>query len=100
MNYYIKNLGGEWNLSAKDININLKVQVPGSVYNDLLANKIIPDPFYKDNEYLVREYMVHDYVYEREFKITEDELKTDYVNRVLKGIDTLAEIYLNDTLII
>lgn len=99
MNYYIKNLGGEWNLSAKDININLKVQVPGSVYNDLLANKIIPDPFYKDNEYLVREYMVHDYVYERDFKITEDELKTDYVNLVLKGIDTLAEIYLNDTLI-
>src|SRR3954466_12829763 len=27
-----------------------KAEVPGTVHTDLMANKLIPDPFYRDNE--------------------------------------------------
>ena len=45
----IKKLDGKWTLSCK-YGDDLKATVPGSVYNDLLNNKIIDDPYYRDNE--------------------------------------------------
>ncbi|MBI9009551.1 MAG: glycoside hydrolase family 2 protein [Tenericutes bacterium] len=97
MNKVIKfNLGGTWLLSSEKIAKPIKATVPGSVYNDLLKENLIPDPFFQDNEYLVREYMNYDYSYEREFEVS-------FQNRrnflVCNGLDTLADIYLNDFLI-
>lgn len=72
--------------------------VPGSVYGDLLAAGLMPDPFVGDNEYACRERMKRDYEYEREFEITPEQLE----NRnflVCEGLDTLAEIRINGTLL-
>jgi beta-mannosidase len=68
--------------------------VPGSVYGDLLANGLMPDPFDQDNEYTVRELMNEDYAYERTFNLTPDQLSTRLFLRC-DGLDTLAEITVN-----
>jgi len=95
----IINLNGEWKLSSPDKNIYVDAQVPGSIYNDLLENKIIPDPFYRDNEQLVKSFMNSDYIYEKTFYLEEISANHKY-DLVLEGIDTLGEIYLNDSLIL
>lgn len=88
------NLNGEWQFKNVNDSEYSSAVVPGSLYNDLLLNNKIPDPFYRDNEDAVFEYNNFDYEYKRTFFI--DNL--DYNNIVLAcdGIDTLSEIYIND----
>ena len=91
-------LDGKWKLLNKELNITLDVIVPGSVYNDLYVNNIIPDPYYRDNEYKLLKYMEYDYEYIKEFNINKEDLNFD-INLCFLGIDTLSEIYINDQLV-
>ena len=91
-------LDGKWKLHNDKLNIHLDVTVPGSIYHDLYENNIIPDPYYRDNEYKVLKYMEYDYDYIKEFTLNEDDLKYD-INLCFEGLDTLTEIYLNDKLV-
>jgi len=73
-------------------------KVPGSVYGDLLDNKMIPDPFNQDNEYFVRDVMNHDFSYSRSFTFPKASLGLkQYL--VCEGIDTLSEISINGRLV-
>lgn len=92
-------LNGEWKLKRCDKSEITKGKVPGSVYTDLLRNKLMPDPYYKDNEEKVRELSYYDYEYSREFDISKDILCGDRILLVFEGIDTIADICLNDNLI-
>lgn len=89
-------LGGKWQLYIPHINQTIDACVPGSVFKDLLDAHLIPDPFYRTNEYEVREWMRHDYHYHHIFEYKGERKYTDLV---LEGIDTLADIYINDNLI-
>lgn len=89
-------LGGNWKLFIPHLNQTIDGIVPGSVYKDLLEAKLIPDPFYRMNEYEVREWMRYDYHYERTF-FYHKELK--HVDLVCDGIDTLGDIYINNHLV-
>lgn len=93
-------LNGSWLLTAKDLGLSIHAEVPGSIYQDLLEAKIIPDPFYRDNEDIVRPYMNHDYGYSRAFYIEEEDLFNRQLKLVFAGIDTLADVYVNDQLIL
>ena len=44
-------LDGKWNLTNKERAINLSAQVPGSVYEALIDQRIIEDPFYGVREH-------------------------------------------------
>ena len=97
-----KSLNGTWLLSSsyleeKNKN-NLKVTVPGSVYNDLLHHKLIPDPFFRDNEARMLDIMEYDFSYSRTFKVSKKELEKE-AELVFLGLDTVSEIYLNDNLV-
>lgn len=46
--------------------------VPGSVYNDLLLNNQMEDPYYRDNEMKALELMDYDYEYRTVFDVSED----------------------------
>ena len=85
-------LNGQWKLNILDLNQEIDSIVPGSIYNDLLNNKIIPDPFYRTNEYAVREWMRKDYLYKKVFKYKKTE---NSVYLVCEGLDTLTEIKIN-----
>ena len=43
-------LNGSWNLFKSDEPTAISATVPGCVHTDLLANGLLEDPFYRDNE--------------------------------------------------
>ena len=69
--------------------------VPGSVYHDLLAAGLIPDPFWRDNENEALKLMEHDFVYSRDFQISGEYLKHERVWLRCHGLDTLATVEIN-----
>ncbi|MDQ6788971.1 MAG: glycoside hydrolase family 2 protein, partial [Acidobacteriota bacterium] len=70
--------------------------VPGCVHTDLLANKLIEDPFYRDNEKKLQWIGKTDWEYETTFQVSADTLKRQNIEIVFQGLDTYANIFLND----
>lgn len=75
----------------------LPATVPGCVHTDLLANKKIDDPFYRDNEKSQQWIGRTDWEYQTVFKVSAETLKRQNLELVFQGLDTYANIYLNDT---
>jgi beta-mannosidase len=73
--------------------------VPGLIHTDLLDHKLIPDPFYRDNESKVQ--WVSDSEWEYRKTITADQglLKHKHIDLVFDGLNTLADVSLNGKLI-
>ena len=100
-----KDLGGQWKLKILGDNVFgiseewMPAQVPGSVYSALLALDKMPDPHYRDNELQAVKLMENDFVYETSFQAEPELLAADALFLCFDGIDTLADIYLNDTLL-
>lgn len=70
--------------------------VPGSVYTDLLRNGTMEDPFWKDNEDAICALMEKDYEYICTFDAGDVTADCDKVLLHFDGLDTLADIYLNE----
>jgi beta-mannosidase len=68
--------------------------VPGTIYTDLLNNKIIDDPFYSDNELRMDWIPECDWLYQTKFDFNGN-IKNN-VDLVFEGLDTVSEIYLNE----
>ena len=71
-------------------------QVPGVVQTDLLHNSLIPDPFDRDNEFRLQWIGLTDWEYQTVFQADAATLGHDHVDLVLDGLDTLADVFLND----
>jgi len=71
-------------------------QVPGAVQTDLLENKLIPEPFYQDNETRLQWIGESDWEYQMTFDVDAPTLAHDHVELVFAGLDTFAEVTLND----
>lgn len=71
-------------------------KVPGTVLSVLLDNSVAEDPFYRTNEYRIRELFREDYEFCREFEVPADILKEENIELVCNGLDTLAEIFVNE----
>lgn len=71
--------------------------VPGTVYTDLLRNGNMEDPFWKDNEIRALALMDSDYEYETVFDCSTQMLAKDRVLLHFDGIDTIADIFVNET---
>ena len=93
------NLNGQWNMTRVATGDTYEVNVPSDNYTQLLELGAIPDPYYKDNEKLVEWVGREDWTYERIFTLTEDDLANRKVLLVCKALDTLCEIFVNDTLV-
>ncbi len=74
-------------------------QVPGTVHQDLLDHGLIPDPFYGTNEALVQWVEDEDWTYRLDFQVSGQDLSCDAVRLCFDGLDTYADIWLNDQLI-
>jgi beta-mannosidase len=70
--------------------------VPGVVQTDLLANQLIPDPFYGDNESRLQWIGLTDWEYHTTFEIDALSLRHEHVDLVFDGLDTFAEVFLNE----
>ncbi|MBQ8945733.1 MAG: glycoside hydrolase family 2 protein [Lachnospiraceae bacterium] len=77
----------------------LPVSIPGSVYSALLDAGRMPDPYYRDNELTALKLMGNDFEFSSSFELTWEQLASDCCSLRFEGIDTIADIYLNDVLI-
>jgi beta-mannosidase len=70
--------------------------IPGCVHTDLLKNGLIEEPFYRDNEKKLQWIGKTDWEYRTTFNLTAEELKHKNVEFVFEGLDTYADVFLND----
>src|SRR5258708_3281795 len=70
--------------------------VPGCVHTDLLSNKLLDDPFYRDNEKKLQWIGKTVWEYQTTFNVTADILAHDNIDLVFEGLDTYANVFLND----
>lgn len=88
-----------WSLYVDGSGERIPARVPGSVYQALLENGKMGDPYYRDNELKALALMDRDYTYMTEFE-TSDRLRGfEEVLLRFEGIDTVADIFLNGRLI-
>jgi beta-mannosidase len=73
----------------------LPATVPGTVHTDLLANGLIPDPFWRDNEMALQWIGEEDWVYRTTFHAGPEILDKEAVDLVFHGLDTFARVVLN-----
>ena len=71
-------------------------EVPGVVQTDLLAARLIPDPFYGDNESRLQWIGLSDWEYRTTFQVDAAVLQHENVDLVFEGLDTYAEVFLNE----
>jgi len=74
--------------------------VPGCVHLDLLRNKLIPDPFYRDNEAKLQWIENADWEYRTTIQATPALLAQKNIDLVFEGLDAYAKVYLNDKLVL
>lgn len=89
----------DWQFSRAGTDQWYPATVPGTVYTDLLKNKLIPDPFFADNESKLQWIDTCDWIYRASFQY--DTLKYAGYNPVfdIQGLDTYADVFLNDSLL-
>ena len=94
---HIVDLNGTWTLSQKKTNglKDIKATVPGDVYADLLREKKIPDPYYRDNENRLQWIGESDWRFEREFTVDSELLEDRKVLLCCKGLDTISFVRIN-----
>ena len=96
-----QNLSGEnWQFQQKDSALSGPATVPGSIHMDLLRNEMIPDPYYRNNEKDLQWIGGKDWIYTSEFNVSDSILSKENIELVFKGLDTYAQVYLNDSLIL
>jgi len=88
-------LHDSWKMCVAGTGDYIPAAVPGSVYNDLLRNGRMEDPYYRCNEEKALEIMENDFEYVTFFDIGEELLDSREVLLHFDGIDTIADIYLN-----
>jgi beta-mannosidase len=74
--------------------------IPGTVHADLEENGLIKDPLYRMNEDDVQWIEKKDWEYRTTFEIGKETLKKQVVEMEFRGLDTYADVYLNEHLIL
>ncbi|HLE64261.1 MAG TPA: glycoside hydrolase family 2 protein, partial [Pyrinomonadaceae bacterium] len=73
---------------------------PGCVHIDLLNNKLIDDPFYRDNEQKLQWIGKTDWEYQTTFNVAPGILERDHIDLVFEGLDTYADVFLNNEVLL
>lgn len=99
-NFQKKFLNTNWQFTEMGVDNWLPATVPGTVHTDLLDNKIISEPFFGGNEKAIQWIEEKEWEYKTVFSVDEKTLSAHNIEIVFEGIDTYAQIYLNDSLVI
>ncbi len=89
-------LNGAWQLFKAGDDTAIPATVPGCVHTDLMANDMLEDPFYRDNEAGMQWIGETDWIYRRTFEVSRDFTRLKQVILRCEGLDTLATIRIND----
>lgn len=74
--------------------------VPGVVHTDLMDNGLLDDPFEGFNERAAQWVDKEDWIYETTFDVSTDVLAQERAELIFYGLDTYADVYLNDERIV
>ena len=96
----IKTLDSNWSIRSINSKTSHKATVPGNVYSDLIDNRIIEDPFIGDNEVKVQWVSDSTWLYQTRFDASSTILSKENIHLNFEGLDTYAQVYLNDSLIL
>jgi beta-mannosidase len=88
-----------WEFSRIDDAVWQSATVPGTIHTDLMAHHLIPDPFVGMNEKSVQWVDKVDWQYRTHFYASESLLSNDVVELEFQGLDTYADIYVNNALV-
>ncbi|KAF6019508.1 manba [Bugula neritina] len=91
--------GNSWLASSAELGMHLKATVPGSMYTDLLANKVIEDPYNRYNDIRYAKYSMYDWQYKRSFTVSSFLKAKESIDLVCHGIDTISVIYINGVIV-
>ena len=97
----IQNLNSGWQFHQKGNSSYYNASVPGTIHTDLINNKLINDPYYRENindvqwvENVTWEYVTH-------FDLSSSSiLLNDRIDLVFTGLDTHAIVVLNNKVIL
>lgn len=96
----IQKLHSGWKFKQQRLNNWYPATVPGTVHTDLMNNKIIEDPYFRLNERGIQWIDKEDWVYETALNINPEVKNKKNILLHFKGLDTYADVYLNDQKII
>lgn len=94
----ILSLDGIWQMGRPGQE-KMEARVPGTVYEALIHNNKIEDPYWRDNEETAWKLCEEDYEFLRTFTVDQTIADFNDITLVFQGLDTLAEIYLNGRLL-
>jgi beta-mannosidase len=89
-----------WKFHQSDQQEWFPAKVPGCIHTDLLDNKKIEDPFYRTNEEKLQWIGEKDWEYATSFQAGKSLISKQKVELVFHGLDTYADVYLNNTLVL
>ena len=95
-----KEISGNWQFRQSGDTTWLSASVPGTVHTDLLEHGIIEDFFYRTNEDDVQWIEEADWEYRTTLTVDSEVFAKDVIELDFKGLDTYADVYLNDRLIL
>jgi beta-mannosidase len=93
-------LNSGWQFSQQGTGKWHSAQVPGTVHTDLLRNKLIYDPYYRDNEKTLQWIGEKNWDYKKTFAVSAAVLQQKHIELVFDGLDTYATVYLNGVLVL
>ena len=91
---------GGWTFGQARLTTKYPATVPGVVHTDLMDNNIIDDPYMRLNERGVQWVDKEDWVYETTFTPEADMIGKENISLCFDGLDTYADVFLNDSLIL
>ena len=74
-------------------------RVPCSLYDTLISAGALDNPYWRENEWAATGASDRDVTFEKSFPVPAEIMREERVFLTFQGIDTLAELYLNDTLL-
>jgi len=86
----------DWHFQKLNDSKSYRAVIPGSVYLDLLKNKLIDNPYFENNEHKLAWVENETWKYTTVFNLTDEDLKFKRKELVFEGVDTYADIYLNN----
>ncbi|MEI6122930.1 MAG: glycoside hydrolase family 2 protein [Bacteroidota bacterium] len=93
-------LDKNWSFTESGTSNWFSATVPGTIHTDLLANKIIPDPYFGCNEISLLWIETINWEYKCNFFVDEKTLNNQHIDLVAEGLDTYATVYVNNQLVI
>ena len=93
-------INSEWKFKQADKEEWLPATVPGTVHTDLLNNGKIEDPYYRLNEKKQQWIDKIDWEYQTSFNVGSEIMAKNNISLNFKGLDTYADVYLNDNKIL